>query len=45
MPGRRQAETEAPLVRYSPSQSMVPGPAFSTVMTTLFRVSGSVDLV
>ena len=29
----------------SPSQSMVPGPAFSTVMTTLLRVSGSVDLV
>ena len=29
----------------SPSPGMVPGPAFSTVMTTLFRVSGSVDLV
>ena len=29
----------------SPSPGMVPGPAFSTVMTTLLRVSGSVDLV
>jgi hypothetical protein len=39
------AKTEAPMVRNSPSQSMVPGSALDTVMTALLSLWGSVDLV